>query len=307
MAEEKSSVRKFLRHLAAKSPGREDKMKWKMEAAVQTHAGRVRGNNEDNFYLAGHIKENVNRMQEQFEGRFNGDLFLAAAADGMGGQAYGEQASLLAVKALKPCCFEQVRETAGSCMKQANQAICRERRRNSGVGMGSTLTTLYVDQGRAICCNIGDSPCYLYREGRLHPLFTAHNRAERMVQTGILTRQQAVEHPGRHELTQYLGIFQEEMILQPAFSEEILLKEGDFFLLATDGLTDGLTEEAIEALLSRNIDADCGKITEILLQEALSNGSRDNITVLAVKIRKHRMIPTTLLPTFVRTICKGKG
>ncbi|MGI5894879.1 MAG: PP2C family protein-serine/threonine phosphatase [Candidatus Merdivicinus sp.] len=259
-------------------------MNLKIKAAALTHAGKVRANNEDNFYLNGHIRKNPAQKEAAsgFSGRSH--KFLAAVADGMGGQEYGEVASLLAVKALRPCALQQVKQYAQACIEQANNQICIEIEKNGGRRMGSTLTALYIDKERAICCNIGDSRCYLFRDGKLHQLSTDHNKAGRLVELGVLTPEQAARHPSRHELTQHLGIYPAEMVIQPAFSEPLELKPGDRLLLCSDGLTDMISQEEIAMVLNRDDAPEA--ISRELVNRALENGGRDNVTVLVMRVQE---------------------
>ena len=147
--------------------------------------------------------------------------------------------------------------------------------------MGSTLAALYIDEGKILCCNIGDSRCYRLRGGRLEPLSTDHNKAGRMVEMGVLTPEQAARHPSRHELTQHLGIFEEEMIIQPAFHGPEALQQGDIFLLCSDGLTDMVSEADITTCLSG--DSSPEEKAEKLISMALAGGGKDNVTVLVVQ------------------------
>ncbi len=259
-------------------------MNLKIQAAALTHAGKVRANNEDNFYLNGHIRKNL--AQKEAASRFTGKskMFLAAVADGMGGQEYGEVASLLAVKALRPCALEQAKQYAQACIQQANNQICIEIEKNGGKRIGSTLTALYIDKEKAFCCNIGDSRCYLFRNGELIQLSTDHNKAGRLVELGVLTPEQAAHHPSRHELTQHLGIYPVEMVIQPAFSEPFELEPEDRFLLCSDGLTDMVSEEEIAMVLSRDDAPEA--ISRELVNRALENGGRDNVTVLVMRVQE---------------------
>lgn len=259
-------------------------MDLKIRAAALTHAGKVRANNEDNFYLNGHIRKNPAQKEaaSRFAGR--GNHFLAAVADGMGGQEYGEVASLLAVKALRPCAAQEVKQYALACIEQANNQICIEIEKNGGRRIGSTLAALYIDRKMAICCNIGDSRCYLFRDGDLRQLSTDHNKAGRLVELGVLTPEQAIRHPSRHELTQHLGIYPAEMVIQPAFSEPLELEPDDRFLLCSDGLTDMVPEEEIALVLGR--DSMPEEIVRELVNRALENGGRDNVTVLMLRAEK---------------------
>ena len=266
--------------------GIRERMSFRISAAARTHVGRIRTNNEDNFYLQKHIRRDVNQGSAFCGGTWKDRSFLAAVADGMGGEDSGEIASLLAVQALSPCRFEEMEGTARASIDRANEKICEEIEKNGGRRMGSTLAALYIDDGKARCCNIGDSRVYLLREGKFTRLSTDHNKAGRMVELGVLTPEQAARHPSRHELTQHLGIFEEEMVLGPAFGEPVTLHEGDVFLLCSDGLTDMVSEAAIAACLSR--EAPPEEQTESLVQLALDGGGRDNVTALVIQINEAR-------------------
>lgn len=264
--------------------GIRERMSFRISAAARTHVGRIRTNNEDNFYLQKHIRRDVNQGSAFCGGTWKDRSFLAAVADGMGGEDSGEIASLLAVQALSPCRFEEMEGTARASIDRANEKICEEIEKNSGRRMGSTLAALYIDGGQARCCNIGDSRAYLLREGKLLQLSVDHNKAKRMVELGALTPEQAARHPSRHELTQHLGIFQEEMLIQPAFSAPVRLQAGDMFLLCSDGLTDMVSEADISARLVFGGAPE--EQAESLVQQALAGGGRDNVTVIVIQVEE---------------------
>lgn len=259
-------------------------MRLKIDGAVQTHTGRVRTNNEDNFYLCGRYREDVAQGEEKVCCITGDSRFLAAVADGMGGEDCGELASLLTVQSLRPCDFTKIEETALSCIRRANTQICANIEKNGGRRMGSTLAALYIDKGKARCCNIGDSRVYLLRKGQLVQLSVDHNKAGRMVELGVLTPEQAARHPSRHELTQHLGIFEEEMMIQPAFSEPVSLQEDDLFLLCSDGLTDMVSKEDMVSCMTR--EASPKELAEKLVKLALAGGGRDNVTALVLKVSR---------------------
>lgn len=252
----------------------------KIQASVICHVGRVRSNNEDNYYLQGEIRQDVDQLntRAQFVGTDACTLF--AVADGMGGEAQGEFASLTAVKSLRACAMEQVCVTATRSINRANALICREMDR-IGRRMGTTLAALYIDAGKAVACNVGDSRVYLLRDGSLTQLSTDHSQVQQMIDLGILSPEDARTHPNRHMLTQHLGIREEEMILQPAFSEELELKSGDIFLLCSDGLTDMVDDDAIQTALSSGTPE---YQVQTLVEQALAAGGRDNVTVLVATV-----------------------
>lgn len=255
-----------------------------VDGAARTHTGRVRSNNEDNFYLQGRYREDVEQGEDEAVCRASDRRFLAAVADGMGGEEQGEKASLMAVRALKPCSFGEISSQAAAAVDEANREICEEIENQGGRRMGSTLVSLYMDEGKAVCCNVGDSRAYLLREGKLSQLSVDHNKAGRMVELGVLTPEQAARHPSRHELTQHLGIFADEMVIEPAVSQTVELEDGDLFLLCSDGLTNMVSMEDLKAVLSGGVSPQ--EMAKELVRLALAGGGRDNVTVIVLQIRE---------------------
>ena len=256
--------------------------KLQLDAAATTHVGRVRTNNEDNFYLCGRIREDVSADFARAACAAPARAFLAAVCDGMGGENCGERASLLGVQALKPARLGQIREAALESISRANERICDEIEHNSMGRMGSTFAAIYIDEDTAVACNVGDSRIYLWRDGALNRLSVDHSKAAHLVRMGVLTPEQAARHPSRHELTQHLGIFPHEMELEPAFSEELELRAGDCLLLCSDGLTDMVPEETIARTLGEGHPA--AETAQRLQELALEQGGRDNVTVLIVRV-----------------------
>lgn len=252
----------------------------KLLAAVACHVGCVRGNNEDNYFLAGQIRQSVEQLntQARFEGANEQVLF--AVADGMGGEAKGEFASLAAVQTLSSCNLEKGKTGILRCFSKANAIICREIDQ-IGCKMGTTLATLCIDGTNAFVCNIGDSRVYLLRDRALAQISVDHTQVQQMVDLGFLTPEEARTHPQRHILTQHLGIHEENMIIQPALSETLQIQRGDTFLLCSDGLTDMVDDETICSILEHGTPE---QQTRTLIEQALRNGGKDNVTAVVVQI-----------------------
>ena len=252
-----------------------------LEAIALSDVGRVRQNNEDNYYIQGIVRQNLmqQRAEETYKGATKKSLF--AVADGMGGESDGEVASLVAVQSLRPCCLAEVCDEAYSAIMEANEMVCNEIMRKGGKRMGSTLTALYVDDDTAVVCNIGDSRTYLMREGCLTQISEDHTIVQQMVNMGAITKEEARTHRKRHVLSQNIGIFPDELVIEPSFSEDIELQDGDLFLLCSDGLTDMVSDEEIRKIL------ETGSVYEQshrLITKALENGGRDNVTVVLVRV-----------------------
>ncbi len=255
----------------------------RLSCGVCTDTGRIRENNEDNFYLDGRTRENVAQGHVLFGHKKWGRRLLAAVCDGMGGEEQGELASLLAVRALAAA-DPSIKK--GKDLEEAffaaNRAVCEEIRKNGGQGMGSTMTALLIKDGAAFPVNLGDSRIYLFRKGSLMRLTTDHSRAEVMRRAGLLTEAAARTHPGRYVLTRYLGVPEEELAPEPERGEQIPLRRGDIFLLCSDGLTDMLPDTEIARILSKGNRPE--KQAEVLVEAALACGGRDNVTVAVIRV-----------------------
>lgn len=257
---------------------------FKIEGAVVTDAGKRRRGNEDNYCLFGHYKHDTNVDSKTERRTAAAGRLLAAVYDGMGGEEAGEVASLAAAKSFCPCALENVREEAVRQVADVNGIICAEMQKRGGGRMGTTAVLLYMDGRKAVCCNVGDSRCYLIRNGALKLLSVDHSEGENMIRMGIMSEEQARKSKSWHKLTQHLGIFPEEFMLEPHFSEEIRLQEGDSFLLCSDGLTDMVMDDVLAKLAGGSQEA--GEAAQRLVEEALKNGGRDNVTALVLRVKK---------------------
>ena len=260
-------------------------MKQRIEAAVCSHCGKVRKNNEDNFYLNGQYMP-LDKMDLGAEliCEYTESVQIYAVCDGMGGEEAGEHASYTAVRQIdslkrKEEKDESVQGRINQFVNDANKAICELKK-----GAGCTLALLYIDEGKALVAWLGDSRVYLYRDKKLYRLIQDHTQTQRLINLGVLDKEAAETHSMRNVLTRYLGMEGEDLILQPSYSEEITLKKNDLFLLCSDGLTDMVNEEEI----SEKLAGEVGLFTKKLVDAALKNGGRDNITAMAVKVEAVR-------------------
>jgi protein phosphatase len=228
-----------------------------------TDVGQVRTNNEDQLLVAEP---------------------LFAVADGMGGHAAGEVASLTAVEALKAA-FQQNPTADGlaDAVREANRAVWRRAAEQAELrGMGTTVTSVALvdDEGEALLAvaNVGDSRAYLLRDGELDQITDDHSLPEEMVRRGELAPEDAAMHPQRHILTRVLGM--DEEIEVDCF--RIVPYKGDRVLLASDGLTNELTDDQIASILRRLADPD--DAAKELVRQAKANGGNDNITVVIIDV-----------------------
>lgn len=252
-----------------------------IEGTVVTDAGKLRSGNEDNYYLFGNYRYNVNVSSKKESRTAFMNQALAAVYDGMGGEEAGETASLIAARSFMPCKTRNLREEALHQVKCANEAVCREMKKRGG-RIGTTAVILYINEGMATCCNVGDSRCYIMRDGILRQISIDHSEAENMVRMGVLKPEEARKSKSWHKLTQHLGIFPDEFVIEPYFSEQIKLQEGDVFLLCSDGLTDMVMDDEIAEILGsvQHIEDAAVKLVE----SALRHGGRDNVTAVVLRV-----------------------
>ncbi len=252
-------------------------------SCTQTNIGNVRKNNEDNYYVNGKFKGDPQKSNDVCVNKSKRSVNLYAVCDGMGGQDLGEIASLTAVKALKSL-QDNFRENYEAYVQKSNSLVCKLIMKNGGVRSGTTFAALSIKDDTAQAVNVGDSRIYFYRNGALKQLSEDHTNVRQLVKMNLITEEAAKTHKDRHILTQHLGIFEDELIVSPYVSEVIPLRHGDMFLLCSDGLTDMLSDKEIQYCLKK--DESVTAITKSLVQAALKNGGKDNITVQVIKCKK---------------------
>lgn len=255
-----------------------------VESAVVSHEGRIRENNEDNFFLNGVYKKNTDTNREQMEMIKKGDRFLFSVCDGMGGEDYGELASFCTVRTMKELWRGKI--TFEQFLNATVTNIRVELQETSSEDSGTTATILLLKNEYAQLFHIGDSRMYLFRKNLLLQVSKDHTHTQLMIDHGILDAGEARIHKGRHTLTRYIGLDMELSADDFYRPEPLKLSRGDIFLLCSDGLTDMLTDDVIETCIR-----DCQKknakiLAKTLVKLALEAGGKDNITCLIVKIKE---------------------
>ena len=153
-----------------------------------------------------------------------------------------------------------------------NQAVCRYAAENHIQSMGTTLAmTLFTPESMFVC-NLGDSRIYFSDEKSFRQVSTDHILGK----SGL----------GKAPLTQYLGVPEEQQKLEPAVLE-IEHKEGNRYLMCSDGVTDMLSDGEIADILSRKNSL--RETVELLLDRALQKGGRDNATIILCEVQKQEL------------------
>lgn len=250
-----------------------------IKAVCVCHKGKVRTNNEDNFYFNGLIlPEENNGLSNLLSADFSlKEWACFGVFDGMGGEAYGETAACIAANIIKEYVDNKKTEKNDllSALILANQKICDEAKRRCAALMGTTAVVLGFNVQMLYLLNIGDSKAFICRNGLLRQISVDHTDQKLLALQGVTKR--------KPRLTQHLGIEPEEMVIEP-YTAEIPMRQGDYYLLCSDGLTDMVPEDEIQAIISKEILLK-DKIL-LLLQKALDNGGRDNITIILCFIEK---------------------
>lgn len=212
------------------------------------------------------------------------DLGLWAVADGAGGHQSGEVASGAiadSLSALTPGIppQEALRELR-SRISDVHAALRAEAaRRGGGVMIASTVVMLLIREGHFVCFWAGDSRGYLLRGGELMQITRDHSLVQDLVDTGVITPQQAESHPQSNIITRAVGADSETLELDKVSGQ---LMDGDRFLLCSDGLCKTLDDATLERLLGADGSAN---IAAGLIDAALRSGARDNVTAVVVEMR----------------------
>jgi serine/threonine protein phosphatase PrpC len=230
------------------------------EEAYKTDTGRQRHANEDSYFA-------------------RAPLF--AVADGMGGAQAGEVASRIAAGA-----FEHGSAGEGPAegrleeiAQEANREIHKLAQEDSSrAGMGTTLTAAMLHDDEVAFGHVGDSRAYVLRDGELRRLTKDHSLVEELRRQGRLTEEQAEEHPQRSIITRALGPEPKVNVDTMSFPA----RDGDVFLLCSDGLTTMVSDEEIREILvgARGLRSAVNR----LVDAANRGGGRDNITAVAFRV-----------------------
>jgi serine/threonine protein phosphatase PrpC len=253
-----------------------------------TDPGMVGKNNEDNFAVSAY----------QISDSDPTNSIVAIIADGVGGHQAGEVASSLAVELISHTIAKsdasQPLITMEDAFFQANQAIYSQATINpSNAGMSTTAACAWVIGDRLYIASVGDSRIYLRRDDRLIRLTTDHTWVQEAMESGILTPEQAQSHPNAHLIRRYLGSKQPtisdfRLRMKPGESDKqavanqgMKLEPGDFLLLCSDGLTDLVSNEEINAALGQK--KPLPEVLDGLIEDANAKGGHDNITVIGIQ------------------------
>ena len=224
------------------------------------------------------------------------DLQLYIVADGMGGHMLGEVASQTAVKVVCEFIEERLLNAKEALLKDdvylkglmneavivANREIQEYSRKQAGHDiMGTTISALLIRGKKMYTAHVGDSRIYRARKDKVEKLTKDHNKAQELVDAGLLNEEEAENHRSSHILTRALGSF--DSVRADINMHEI--QDGDSYLLSTDGLFRVLKIDDVKVVLLDN-----GKTPEekcrMLLVKTLEGGAPDNTSLIILEFEK---------------------
>lgn len=207
---------------------------------------------------------------------------LWAVADGMGGHDAGDVASTMVTDALLrlPIVYglDQLVESAIAALRSVNhELIALAASNGTQRTIGSTVVGLAIADGHYSCFWAGDSRAYLIRGDRITQLTRDHSLVQDLVDAGMLSPQEAENHPNSSVITRAVGVV-EELKVDRVGGET---RSGDMFLLATDGLTRMVEDRELMMELTGRRPAEAA---EALIETVLSRGAPDNVTIVIAKL-----------------------
>jgi serine/threonine protein phosphatase PrpC len=228
-----------------------------IEYIGKTDKGLIRNNNEDTFVI-------------------NKDINFCLVADGMGGAAAGEMASLIFAQTADEIFSNGL---PGNEQEAIDCVLAHVAQYPEHQGMGCTAETLAFTNSGFVIGHMGDSRTYRFRQGILKQLTKDHSLVQDQIDQGLITSEQARTHSMRNVILRAVGV-------RPSPALDTLrgpIFQGDLFLLCSDGLTDMVDDGEISRILGS--DGDVLNKSDGLIDLAKKSGGKDNITVVLAEVR----------------------
>ena len=232
-----------------------------------TDVGRVRSANEDSYGEANTP---------------NGYVYVVC--DGMGGHVGGATASGIAVSSVLEYFSKDVYDNLIQALDRAlifanEQVYARAVNDVNLKGMGTTALVLLIKGNECYIGHVGDSRIYLKSDGKLNRLTKDHSFVQNLVDSGVISDEDAESHPNKNQILKALGISPN---LEPTICQSpILPKKGDVFMLCSDGMNGMVNDQSMEMMIN---SSDINLSTQTLIRAALDAGGNDNVTVTLVGI-----------------------
>ena len=262
--------------------------------------------NEDNFYV----------LDFSDYGTFtNGICALAVVSDGMGGYLGGDIASSIVVTEAERYMSQLLEMAKGNqiefdapaaldeIVQNAHAIILEEAEKNGGRSMGATFVGAFISPTHAWIGHVGDSRAYLIHEGEAIQLTEDHSQVGRMLSRGLISEEEAQNHPDRNKIEQALGF-----TIMETEIDEVDIEAGDSLVLCSDGVYTVVNYEKLATCVQKSHDAESAAINAV--NAALSAHTDDNSTAVVVfpdrpAVRKKNAadtLPGTIIPGTMQAI-----
>ncbi len=235
-------------------------MTTRWRSGVATDPGRVRGENEDRYYV-------------------DDDHGIFLVVDGVGGHAAGETAAEIAVEVIRTRLSDGIPQAIAA----ANNAIYEQASADESLaGMACVLTLAVIEEDKVTVGHVGDSRLYLIWNGAMRKLTSDHSPVGEREDRGELTEEEAMLHPRRHEVFRDVGSRPRQADAEEFVEvKEFLLKPDAAILICSDGLSDCLTAAQMSELIEQ-YDGDPQQTALDLVEAANEAGGTDNITAIFI-------------------------
>jgi serine/threonine protein phosphatase PrpC len=251
-----------------------------IDATPFSSVDRDRSGGEPKMRLSTASHTDIGRVREHNEDAVVSSDQVAAVADGMGGHPGGEVASSVAVALVEAAFTGRSLEELEAAVRAANRAIWDRATTSSELeGMGTTICAAgLTEDGTLVVVNVGDSRACLLRDGALTQLTDDHTVTAELVRRGELGEQEAMDHPRHGVLTRALGVGPRVEV--DATTHAVMA--GDRVLMCTDGLFNEVPYDEVESLMATTEDLEA--TADSLVEQAVSRGGRDNVSVVVAEI-----------------------
>lgn len=259
-----------------------------IRAAVVSHKGCERDNNEDNFFFNGDLMP----LADMDKGacivqEFDDANQLYAICDGMGGANLGERAAYISVRQMVNFAetFAQgaVQQNIEKFSNQISQLVADDAKKNHARIEGTTLAMAAIVKQVLYVANVGDSRVYRMRDGELKQLSDDHSEVNRMRAAGLLTEEQARKATNNNVITRYIGMDASKRPVEFAYQSKHTVVTGDKILLCSDGVCDLLSRAQMAGVIQNA--ASPAEAARNLVMYSLELGGKDNTTAMVLEVK----------------------
>jgi serine/threonine protein phosphatase PrpC len=276
-----------------------------LHIATITHPGMSGKNNEDRFAVS----------RYRLEGERSLPAVFAVVSDGVGGHRAGEVAAEIVVEKIQQAIaisdgFQPL-QALREAIQLANQAVYLQAQADDNQrGMAATCACALVIDNRLYTASVGDSRIYLISGDKIQQLTTDHTWIQEALEAGLLTPEEAQNHPNTHVIRRYLGSPQpvevdlrlrlsaDETDEQTLSNQGVVLQPGDHVILCSDGLSDLVTAQEILSIFK---DQEQEYALHTLTSLANQRGGHDNITIIALQM------PVSITETTPTRVIRRRG